>query len=257
MFFGDNILRNTFIHIPGITRNVEKKLWNLEVKDWEMCLARLESLPLSIEAKKQAEILLPKSIEECNNKNHLFFTPLLANNEQWRAYPEFCHNCCFLDIETTGLSKYYNKITTIALYDGNNAKTFVNGINLADFADEISKYSMIVTFNGARFDLPFIKAKFPEIEFSQFHIDLMYAFWKLGERGGLKRIEKRFGLIRDDDIAGVDGFEAVLLWHRYQRGDKAALELLLKYNIEDVKNLKVLLDIIYDRLKEKTLNSSF
>ena len=35
---------------------------------------------------------------------------------------------------------------------------------------------------------------------------------------------------------------AVLLWQRYQRGDKGALDLLLSYNREDVVNLEVLMD---------------
>jgi hypothetical protein len=35
----------------------------------------------------------------------------------------------------------------------------------------------------------------------------------------------------------VDGFEAVRLWHRYRRGDLAALEKLILYNLTDVVNL--------------------
>ena len=40
----------------------------------------------------------------------------------------------------------------------------------------------------------------------------------------------------------MDGYTAVLLWQRYQRGDKGALDLLLSYNREDVVNLEVLMD---------------
>ena len=43
----------------------------------------------------------------------------------------------YLDIETTGLDRHYQSITTIALYDGHEIKTYVHGQNLDDFIDEI------------------------------------------------------------------------------------------------------------------------
>ena len=71
----------------------------------------------------------------------------------------------------------------------------------------------------------------------QAHIDLRFVLASLGHRGGLKAIERRLGLSRDAAIEGVDGFEAVMLWHRARRGDRAALEKLLLYNLTDVVNL--------------------
>ena len=44
----------------------------------------------------------------------------------------------------------------------------------------------------------------------------------------------------------MDGYMAVILWERYQRGDRTALDLLLKYNREDVINLEVLMDRAYE-----------
>jgi len=43
----------------------------------------------------------------------------------------------YLDIETTGLDSYYNEITTIALYDGENIKHYINGENLEEFKKEL------------------------------------------------------------------------------------------------------------------------
>jgi uncharacterized protein YprB with RNaseH-like and TPR domain len=52
-------------------------------------------------------------------------------------------------------------------------------------------------------------------------------------------VEQQLGIGRE--LQGVDGFEAVMLWWRYVNdGDKDALRTLLKYNEEDIKNLKVL-----------------
>jgi hypothetical protein len=46
----------------------------------------------------------------------------------------------------------------------------------------------------------------------------------LGYRGGLKYIEKKFGISRDQEIDGMDGYDAVRLWQAYQWGDEAALD---------------------------------
>jgi len=163
--------------------------------------------------------------------------------------------CCFLDIETTGLNRYKRDITVIGLYDGDKSKFFVNGKNLEDFREEIKKYKMIVSFNGKMFDIPFIQAKFPDIDFNKFHIDLRFAMKKLGYTGGLKRIEKEIGISREEDVTGIDGFEAVRLWYKYKKGDNNALDLLLKYNKEDIENLKYLMDFTFDKLRKKYFHS--
>jgi hypothetical protein len=46
----------------------------------------------------------------------------------------------------------------------------------------------------------------------------------------------------------MDGFEAVVLWQRYCRGDKGSLERLIDYNRSDVMNLKWMMDHCYNRL---------
>ena len=56
---------------------------------------------------------------------------------------------------------------------------------------------------------------------------------------------------RDDDLQDIDGFEAVRLWRKYQRGDEQALKLLMKYNQADIENLKTLMDFAFDKLKNK------
>ena len=89
-------------------------------------------------------------------------------------------------------------------------------------------------------------AHFPEARLDQAHIDLRFVLASLGHKGGLKAVERRLGLHRDPAIDGVDGFEAVRLWHRYRRGDKAALETLILYNTTDVVNLVELVEIAVD-----------
>ncbi|MEW6378305.1 MAG: ribonuclease H-like domain-containing protein [bacterium] len=156
----------------------------------------------------------------------------------------------YLDIETTGLSPWEGSITVIGLYDGEQAKTFVQGDNLQAFTDEIERYKMIVTFNGARFDIPFIKQSL-NARLDQINIDLMYPLKRLGYSGGLKAIEQTLGIFRPIEIGNIDGLEAVRLWFEYHRkGNQRALERLIKYNLEDTRNLKGLMELVYERLKE-------
>jgi uncharacterized protein YprB with RNaseH-like and TPR domain len=67
----------------------------------------------------------------------------------------------------------------------------------------------------------------------------MYDCWRCNHFGGFKAVEQQLGIPRR--LQGISGWDAVLLWQRYQNyGDQSALELLLQYNKEDVVNLKAL-----------------
>ena len=104
----------------------------------------------------------------------------------------------------------------------------------------------IYTYNGSRFDLPFIKDSLGIDLLSIFtHHDLMYDCWKLNLKGGLKVVESRLGISRRLD--GITGLDAVMLWQKYEReGDQTALQLLLQYNKEDVTNLRVLREKLWE-----------
>jgi uncharacterized protein YprB with RNaseH-like and TPR domain len=85
--------------------------------------------------------------------------------------------------------------------------------------------------------VPFLRARFPKARLDQARIDLRFALASLGYRGGLKVVEQSMGLRRDPAIQGVDGFEAIRLWHCYWRGDRQALRKLILYNLTDVVNM--------------------
>ncbi len=249
------MLKNTFIHIPKVSRDFENDLWENDVLNWDEFLKKKDALGISDSKKELITNHLKNSKQACADKNHQFFVKHMPSSLHWRAYPEFKENTCFLDIETTGLSREFSDITVIGVHDGKDTKLFVKGKNLEDFKEEIKKYSTIVTFNGRCFDVPFIKAKYPELDLDKLHIDLRYALKELGYSGGLKRIEKELGITRSDELEGVDGFEAVRLWYRYLKGDEKALQTLLDYNKADVENLKVMMDFAYQKLKEKNFLS--
>ena len=151
----------------------------------------------------------------------------------------------YLDIETTGLSCQYAEITVIGIYLVNGADSRLvqlvgNEVNADNLLRVVDGVTRVYTYNGSRFDLPFIRRWLGvDLEAMAEHRDLMYDCWRRDFYGGLKAVEQQIGIPRQ--LRGIGGWDAVLLWERYQRyGDENALALLLEYNREDVTNLKVL-----------------
>lgn len=170
-----------------------------------------------------------------------FFGGRLAQRDHYLLYDDFLHRAGFLDIETTGLSRERHVITTISVYDGKETVTLVRGSTLTPdaLASLLSRFSMLVTFNGAMFDLPFIRAHFPGVVMPPLHVDLRFVCRRADLTGGLKRIEQVLGVSRVEEVQGVDGAAAVRLWKRFEKkGDKQALLKLIKYNQEDVHTLE-------------------
>ena len=97
-------------------------------------------LPFNDSKKENIHSHITRSVQAYNNDDFNFFLDNMPARDHWRAYPDLKHKCCFLDIETTGLSKHYNDITLIGLYNGKQSKVFINGKNLDQFQNEIKKY---------------------------------------------------------------------------------------------------------------------
>ncbi|MDB9823114.1 ribonuclease H-like domain-containing protein [Deltaproteobacteria bacterium] len=245
------MLKNTFIHIQGIGSKTEKNLWQRGIHTWEDFL-HYEGIVISSRRDPMVRMQLENSI--ANHDNIRFFTDRLSTSDLWRLFNEFKGRAVYLDIETSGDCLGVDEITVIGLYDGQNTYTFVKGQNLAEFEKAIASYELVITFNGSCFDLPFIKRYFPNISLPPGHIDLRFFLKKLGYKGGLKVIEKEFGLLREREIDGMDGFEAVRLWRAYQWGDREALDLLIQYNTADIVNLEPLMKKGYDLMKNRLLS---
>jgi len=238
------MLKNTFIHIPGIGPKTEQQFWNSGIHSWKDFT---QNCPIRLTQSKMDTITsyLEESKQNLNFDNPNYFSDLLPSNQHWRFFSEFRHSTVYLDIETTGLESWGNIITTIALYDSDSITYYINGQNLNDFPHDIRKYKVIVTYNGKTFDVPFIE-KYFGIKLDHAHIDLRYILGSLGYRGGLKSCETQLGIDRGN-LKDIDGFFAVLLWHDYKRnGNEKALETLLAYNIQDVLTLENLMTIAYN-----------
>lgn len=236
------MLKKTFIHLDGVGVATEKKLWRKDIHSWNDLLERgLEYLPKMRQPAIRSGVC--ESIRCYETSEWAFFEQSLPSSQKWRAYHDLKGKALFLDIETTGLTAA-DSITLIGTYNGLESKMFVAGVNLGSAADELSRYPLLVTFNGTCFDLPVIRRHFIGLAENHIHIDLRYAFRGLGYRGGLKAIEREFGIERSSETRFLGGWDAVRLWNQYLGGSREALELLKKYNEEDVRNLKPLLETV-------------
>ncbi len=244
------MLQHTFQHIQGIGKKTESDLWEAGIHSWNDIYMNSTTLPAKTLGKIRTAI--DESVQQLNHNNTpAYFYKLMPSKIHWRLFPDFIDSAVFLDIETTGLEYGSSEITTIALYDGSSIRHYTNGINLSDFQHDIFEYELIITYNGKTFDIPFIE-KFFNITIPHAHIDLRYVLAGLGYRGGLKGCEKAFGIDRQE-LDGVDGYFAVLLWQDYiNNNNPKALETLLAYNIADVVNLDYLMISACNIMSETT-----
>ena len=154
----------------------------------------------------------------------------------------------FLDIETTGLSRYYDELTLVGwLLDG-SYQVHVSGDDDESLRSSLRAASALVTFNGSLFDLAFLAKSFPELSLPKAHADLRFLARRVGLTGGQKTIERELGIRVRTGVEDLDGAQAVLLWHRYLRGDGESLRRLIDYNRCDVIAMRHILDEVLERL---------
>jgi uncharacterized protein YprB with RNaseH-like and TPR domain len=140
----------------------------------------------------------------------------------------------FLDVETTGLSWFYDELTLVGWARDGAYRTHIAGEDPIALFGALSDAHALVTFNGTLFDLKFLKKTFGEIALPPVHIDLRYLSRRVGLTGGQKLIEKELGVNARSGVEDLDGAAAVLLWHEFVRGDLNALHRLVDYNRRDV-----------------------
>ncbi len=249
------MLRNTFLHIPHIGPATEQRLWRGGIRAWDDFAAQAAALRWSAARKDHIHRWLGESAARLQQVDSEYFAKLLPAIEHWRAYEEFGDHAAFVDIETNGGTDA-GDITIIGLFDGKQTQTFVQNDNLHKFPDAIAEYPLLVTFNGAQFDLPMLRRRFPRARLNQLHIDLRFALRRLGLCGGLKMIEGQLGMMRSEETRGMNGYDAVILWRQFEdRNDRQALRALVQYNREDVEHLLPLVQMAYQQLRRITIEA--
>jgi uncharacterized protein YprB with RNaseH-like and TPR domain len=236
-------IENSFIPVRGVGEQTERKLWRAGVTHWD----DFDGGVVGSTTAERIQSFIDTARDRLSAGDAAYFDRQFPSGERWRMYENFREDACFFDIETTGLSQHRDKVTTVSVHRGGDTETFVRGRDLTAerLREAFADASLLVTFNGKRFDVPFLETSF-DLSLEYPHLDLMYPCRQLGLTGGLKVIEREIGVERDrPDISGED---AVRLWREYEGGDEGALDTLVSYNREDTVNLRTLSDTVADRL---------
>jgi uncharacterized protein YprB with RNaseH-like and TPR domain len=244
------MLKNTFLHLSKIGIKSEQTLWKNGIHTWDDFFAGEEPLTFTKPRVRKIREELNESKIRLRAGDPFYFYERLPSSEHWRLFHDFRDQAAYLDIETTGLGSSLDHITTLAMFAGGAVHYYVHDVNMNNFLEDVKNYKILVTYNGRCFDIPFIEHEF-KIKLPHAQIDLRYVLHSLGYKGGLKGCEKQLGIKRNE-LEGVDGYFAVLLWQEYKRtGNIKALETLLAYNIEDTVNLEKLMLIAYNKKIDK------
>jgi uncharacterized protein YprB with RNaseH-like and TPR domain len=253
------MLTETFIHVPGVGPAAEKKLWDEGTSDWWKATGHTHGL-FSAPRDGPLEQTLRECLRELAEGRLEMTASLLDVNEHWRA---LCLRekgetrplrWLALDIETTGLEPGEGTVTAIGICG--HATDFQPRALTAGtpgWSDPLPRLlldsDILITFNGRSFDVPFLARSLQRqaLIFPPFHLDLYPLLKKLQQRGGLKRIQKRLGFVRKEQLDEVDGRIAIQLWHEHRRGTPGAMETLVRYCLEDVVVLFDLAVWAYDQ----------
>ncbi len=164
----------------------------------------------------------------------------------------------YLDIETTGLdfTRPIFLIGLLSLSERGNLRLeqmMARDYNeeralLAAFAERVSSYSIVVTYNGRTFDVPFLNARLSYHRLDgavrQYNVDLLRSTRRL-YRGLLPNFrlgtveESILGVKREDDMPGS---MVPIQYSRFmESGDIGLIEGILRHNEQDLVSLSKLL----------------
>ena len=191
---------------------------------------------------------------------HIHKTIFITDDYYTSQY--FSDGFVFFDIETTGLSSKTSFIYLIGLAVRENGRIHIHQFlaqNRSDETDLLAAFyamlhpsDILVTFNGAGFDIPFINAR--SRSYSSLHNDLSsyeqidlyrlsanYAhLFHLPDKKQ-KSIERFLGISREDQYTGK---ELISIYYEYEKEQKKEPEtLLLLHNYEDVLGMTKLLSL--------------
>lgn len=177
-----------------------------------------------------------------------------------------------LDIETTGFSPEYSKISTIGYILFKQgcfssvqlfSETGDDKEILQAFLKDLKSYHRIISFNGLGFDIPFIvnrlKKNGLDFDIANLHLDI-YSYMKDHKEFspyppmGQKKLEQVLGIERESDL---DGKKAVDMYKSYLKTrDTILLDKLLYYNYLDIYNLSKLYQVYLDIRNEQRISPS-
>lgn len=244
------MIESSFCFLPGVGRRTERRWWQRGIGTWKDFLSSRSIPGIGPTRKAIYDAALDRATVHRAQDHARYFAIHLPACEQWRLYEWLRPRAVYLDIETNS----FGQITVVGLYGQSGFTSLVHGESLTRerLCDELAQYDLLVTYNGASFDLPVLLASIQGLPLDQPHIDLCLLGRQLGYRGGLKAIELQLGIPRRADLCGMSGADAGQLWNRWRHSrDEEARERLLAYNEADCANLQPLADIFYCRMVQQ------
>lgn len=234
------MIRQAFQHFRGIGAERLRRLQEAGIRDWDELAAFTDNLSLGDTGRAR----LRAEIEQCDRaiaeRNMHYLVESFGGSDQWRILAHFFPSASYFDIETSGLD-LDSHVTVVSCYHRDRVYNFVHGENMEAFLDLLEDVELLVSFNGASFDVPQILKLYHIPDLPCAHIDLRWLCYHAAMPGGLKSIEKRLGINRPRDLQGVDGEEAVWLWRLWEnQGQEKARQQLLRYCSADSVSLKLL-----------------
>jgi len=240
------MIRNTFLIFNNIGEKRERRYWLNGILEWE----QLMNVATGALLRKEIEM----AYFHWKMRDLPFFFRKLPPTSRWRLLNDFQDQIAFIDIECA-VSYSSRKLMLVGIYFRGKYTALLRGKNLfrSAFLDAVGQASLLCTFNGDRYDLPLLRMEGLIAEEEYCSLDIMSVARHAGYAGGLKKVEANVGVKRQLftrlSAEGMTGY----LWRRWEKGSRAALNLLMKYNEEDTRNLRPLSMKLYENMRRKCL----
>ncbi len=240
-FFEMSVLEQCFVHLPHVGPSCERALRAEGIACWNDILnTPFPAAGLDLFAWEDVRRGAEESARALARDDAAYFVSRFPPAELWRVLAHWFEAASYFDIETSGLEAD-SIVTLVCCYHDGHPLRFLAGDNLDDFLPLLENVRLLVSFNGASFDVPRVLDRFHIPELPCPHVDLRWLCRHAGWRGGLKKIEHEQGLRRPSDLEGLGGAEAVWLWRAWsERGDARARRTLERYCSADTAMLRML-----------------
>ncbi|MCB1192441.1 MAG: ribonuclease H-like domain-containing protein [Leptospiraceae bacterium] len=233
------MIEEAFLHFKRVGKKTLERLKGYGIQNWYDVLKLQNTNVISKNLVNSLVEEIHFYLDVLETENISCLVNNFKGEDKWRILGRYFDRLSYFDIETDGLG-YDSRITLIVCYHKGRLYEFVRHENLEGFLDLLNDIELLVSFNGQSFDVPWVRHAFHIPELPCPHIDLRWVCKKIGLEGGLKSIEWDLGIQRPSDLIGVGGYEAVLLWDRWERwNDVEAKRKLIRYCSADVLSLQI------------------
>lgn len=251
------MLENSLILIPDIGPGMERRLWRSGITDLDRFINAKKLPGVSMDRLSELQERARVAKNRLQASDYRWIARALPSRERWRILSLTRERIASLDIECARTGNTRTPVIISVCRPREGCTTLVRGEDLyRDRLDRLlSGTEILLTFNGSSFDLPLLAERGFKMD-RYVHIDLRRYSRRAGLAGGLKNIERSIGIRRPRDLEYSTDSQASYLWNLWiSKGNRRALDLLIRYNRQDAESLLPLSNIIYRRLKEKTLIS--